>query len=531
MDDSPSSSQPSVSWSSVPAQTLSLELSQQQAGSPPPSPLCSPDTVDVRASQGSVAKKSSVGTQAREGLHASMVLPGKPPASPQAEVQSSCSPALLPLAAITSQSCLVSSPAHDSPGLSPQLLGENAPSHLYLPVHSESHRSSLNATDNWAQEDPRETASHCSSPDSIMGRQQSKSPNHNWDSDPGSASWGMSPSQCAARPPTALKPVASTPGALPAFTHLPPPEVALLALKGHPELQALLSLLPSKQDMHTLASELKTAWRQDLQTVQTEVDVLQTRVQKLEEIQTTMQQELDAAKSSSATGESLHCSLISQLDDLENRNRRNNIRLRGIPESVQTQDLIPSLTKLFNTILGREPETTIAFDRAHRALRPQSSDPTRPRDVICRIHLYSLKDDIMRKARMLPDLTIQASKIALFPDLSRRTLRLRAATKPLLAVLQARKIPYRWGFPFALHAHLQDRSAILRTPVDLPSFLKTFDLPDISLPDWDAAFFNVFSPADDTGGPAPRKHPLAMTPRQQRTRRRLGHTPFKDAGT
>lgn len=239
---------------------------------------------------------------------------------------------------------------------------------------------------------------------------------------------------------------------------------------------ALLSLLPSKHDMQTLDCDLKSACRQDLQAVRTEVDTLHTREQKLQETQTSMQKLLSTVQSSSSARESLHQNLISQLDNLENRNRRNNIRLRGVPESVRAVDLIPTLTKLFNAILNKEPETCIEFERAHRALRPQSADPAHPRDVVYRIHLYSLKEEIMRKSRLSADLTIAGSKISLFPDLSRHTLRLRSATKPLLVLLQACKIPYRWGIPFTLQVRHQDKLATFKSPSDLSLFLKARDL-------------------------------------------------------
>lgn len=79
-----------------------------------------------------------------------------------------------------------------------------------------------------------------------------------WASRTGSSTWGTSlpchvthpqiPSsgECA---------LAATP------LSLLPTEVAIMTLQDHPELWALLSLLPSKQDMHTLACDLKSAWR------------------------------------------------------------------------------------------------------------------------------------------------------------------------------------------------------------------------------------------------------------------------------
>lgn len=113
--------------------------------------------------------------------------------------------------------------------------------------------------------------------------------------------------------------------------------------------------------------------------------------QKLEDTQVSMQQLISSIQASSSARDSHHHTLIANMDDLENHNRRNNIRLRGVPESIRTPDLIPTLTKFFNSLLGKDLDTPIEFDHTHRALRPQNSDPARPRDVGCHIPLYSLK--------------------------------------------------------------------------------------------------------------------------------------------
>lgn len=57
------------------------------------------------------------------------------------------------------------------------------------------------------------------------------------------------------------------------------------------------------------------------------------------------------------------------LEDLNNRGRRNNIRVRGIPEIVDNDQIIPALQRVFNSLLERPKDTEVEFVRAHRALR------------------------------------------------------------------------------------------------------------------------------------------------------------------
>lgn len=130
----------------------------------------------------------------------------------------------------------------------------------------------------------------------------------------------------------------------------------------------------------------------------------------------------------------------------------------------------------------REPK--IEFDRAHRALRPRGLSAS-PRDVICRVHYYMIKEQILLKARTCNDLQWRGSPIQLFPDLSWHTLQQRRCLQPLLTLLRDNRITYRWGYPFSLTAKRDGISSTLRVPEDLPNFCSTLRLTCPHLPGWE----------------------------------------------
>ncbi|XP_056403194.1 transmembrane protein 260 isoform X4 [Hyla sarda] len=317
----------------------------------------------------------------------------------------------------------------------------------------------------------------------------------------------------------------------PLSSTLPPPAQAVALLKGHPELQALLALLPTKNDLSALALDLKHAWRQDLHPVQQDVSDLQERVAALETFQATALDTIRGLQSSLSTQSSTQLAMADHLDDVENRSRRNNVRIRGLPEATRNQELFPTVTGIFNLLLGRPPDTHIELDRVHRALRAPSTDPTRPRDVICRVHEYALKEQIMTKVRQRGDVDFDGATLQLYPDLSRRTLRQRAILRPLLRELQNRNLPYRWGFPFALHVTAGEVSASLREPGDLPLFLSSLGLPPLTLPDWVHFLRDPYAvppvSRPSLRPPARRPNPGWPQPQRQRRSRRssLGPTP------
>lgn len=73
----------------------------------------------------------------------------------------------------------------------------------------------------------------------------------------------------------------------------------------------------------------------------------------------------------------------------------------------------------------------------------------------------------------------------LLADLSKQTLTMRRALKPVTDALQAKQIKYRWGFPFWLSSSYNGKSVIFCTLGDLANFLGTFEMPqntpDLSL--------------------------------------------------
>lgn len=65
------------------------------------------------------------------------------------------------------------------------------------------------------------------------------------------------------------------------------------------------------------------------------------------------------------------------LEDLDNRGRRQNLRVRGLPESVEGDLVSQSVIGLFNSILDR-PRRHADMDRIHRALCPKGRETDPP---------------------------------------------------------------------------------------------------------------------------------------------------------
>lgn len=63
-----------------------------------------------------------------------------------------------------------------------------------------------------------------------------------------------------------------------------------------------------------------------------------------------------------------------QREMLEDRSRRCNLRVRGLPDGMEVEDLEGKMKAIFQSIL--EPTINdLVIDRVHRALGPKPQDP------------------------------------------------------------------------------------------------------------------------------------------------------------
>lgn len=90
---------------------------------------------------------------------------------------------------------------------------------------------------------------------------------------------------------------------------------------------------------------------------------------------------------------------------LEDRSHWNNLRLRGISEATGRDDFQETVTAIFQKVLASHPPKEMELDTVHRVLGPRSADTDRPRDVVCRVHHFTQKETILRKAWDLWTLT------------------------------------------------------------------------------------------------------------------------------
>lgn len=131
------------------------------------------------------------------------------------------------------------------------------------------------------------------------------------------------------------------------------------------------------------------------------------------------------------------------LADLEDRSRRNNVKLRGVPETVLPADLAKYAKDLMHTIIPDASPRDVIVDRIHRIAKPPHLAASVPRDVLMRVHFFHIKERLMSEARSKSPLPRPYEGVQLFPDLYKFTLQVRRNLNPVTKGLYNHKILYK----------------------------------------------------------------------------------------
>lgn len=90
----------------------------------------------------------------------------------------------------------------------------------------------------------------------------------------------------------------------------------------------------------------------------------------------------------------------SKMDEMENRLRRNNVRLVGLPERSEGSDPIDFLEKLFVEVFGKESFSPLfSIERAHRVPFRAPPPGGYPRPILMKFLNYKDKVILLQKAR------------------------------------------------------------------------------------------------------------------------------------
>lgn len=206
-----------------------------------------------------------------------------------------------------------------------------------------------------------------------------------------------------------------------------------------------------------------------LETQSKRISVAEQRVSDVEDTVTGLETRLaDAEKKLRVMADSL--------DDMENRSRRDNIRVLNLKEGVEGKRPIDFFETWLPTVLKLEAspgnKRRIKIDRAHRSLGPRGA---RPRPVIIRLHNSRDKLKIMAAVRATQDLEYEGQRIFIHQDLSSTVRERRRAFNGVCQALIQKGIRFNMRFPATLMVNHNGTEQRFETPRDAENFVSTLE--------------------------------------------------------
>jgi len=93
-----------------------------------------------------------------------------------------------------------------------------------------------------------------------------------------------------------------------------------------------------------------------------------------------------------------HSKMQEKLTDLENRSRRNNMRLYGIPENTEGTSMVDLVKNLLTTKLSLPDGVSLEIQRAHRARAAKPDPNSPPRSVVVNFLRFEIKEMVLKSA-------------------------------------------------------------------------------------------------------------------------------------
>lgn len=145
--------------------------------------------------------------------------------------------------------------------------------------------------------------------------------------------------------------------------------------------------------------------------------------------------------------------VLDKMDDLENRARRNNLRIIGLPETYKPSALTAICSELIPKALGINRSCIV--ERAHRLGAPYK-EGSRARPIIVKFLNYSDKAHILQQFRESRALVIEGHKLLLFADYSIELSKKRKSFQKMCTMLHEKRVKFTLAYPATLKIQLEN---------------------------------------------------------------------------
>ncbi|KAJ1218852.1 hypothetical protein NDU88_006424 [Pleurodeles waltl] len=206
----------------------------------------------------------------------------------------------------------------------------------------------------------------------------------------------------------------------------------------------------------------------ETRSMRLEIAGFQSQISGLDHRVTTV--ETQVASWTDRDQELLH--LRSKLTDLEDRSRRNNIRLLGFPERIEGADILSYLRDTFPKLTDTTFHPPLEFQRVHRLSSKRQDGKGRPRPIIACMLCHGQTRQLLQAARMQGPLQLGTLEIRLSADFSKETAERTRAFLSLRPRLRHLDVKFSLFERARIWITKNGESQIFYDPEDLRTFLE-----------------------------------------------------------
>lgn len=162
---------------------------------------------------------------------------------------------------------------------------------------------------------------------------------------------------------------------------------------------------------------------------------------------------------------------LEKIDDLENRSRRCNLRITGLPEGEEGTNPVSFLRTWLPNLLNTEFKNhQVKIEHAHHVPSRLPTPGERPRAMLAKLHNFQDKVRILQAARAAGQLVYKRQNISIFEDFSVAIVRKRQAFGDVKKRLREQGFRFTMIYPLTLRVHHNGGGKFFKQPTEVESF-------------------------------------------------------------
>lgn len=168
-----------------------------------------------------------------------------------------------------------------------------------------------------------------------------------------------------------------------------------------------------------------TAIKGVVDSIKSDVAALNSRTEEAEQRISQVEDDNVKLNNTVASMKETISKLGERLQYQENYNRRNSVRIKGIPEETEKgSGVVAMIKEMLCSLFKETPDVaeTFEIERAHRTPMSQQNKGTptqRPRHILVKFLRYADREKVRARAREVGSFTWNGSKVEIFPDFSK----------------------------------------------------------------------------------------------------------------